>query len=107
MLVSSSLMCGEIGRKVKEASGTMSTYLGATAIAQPPTGADEGCKHFWLIDTPSGPVSRGICKVCGEAKEFKNYLESSPWGDDGRDSASRGSIKVTVSANDSLDLNEE
>ena len=75
-------MCGGIGRKAKEASRTMSTYLGATAIAQPPTGADEGCKHFWLIDTPSGPVSRGVCKVCGVVKEFKNYLDTTPYWED-------------------------
>ncbi|MBM3946092.1 MAG: hypothetical protein FJ315_01665 [SAR202 cluster bacterium] len=60
----------------------MSNYLGATAVAQPPVGADAGCKHFWLIDTPNGPVSRGVCKVCGLAKEFKNYLDTTPYWED-------------------------
>ena len=42
-----------------------------------------GCTHHWVIDTPSGPVSNGVCKVCGEVREFRNYLENSPsWEDD-------------------------
>ena len=30
--------------------------------------------HRWRIDEPSGPRSQGVCKVCGEQKEFKNWL---------------------------------
>lgn len=30
--------------------------------------------HRWRIDEPSGPRSTGVCKVCGEHKEFKNWL---------------------------------
>ncbi|MFN0147426.1 MAG: hypothetical protein ACKVT1_13015 [Dehalococcoidia bacterium] len=30
--------------------------------------------HRWLIDEPNGPVSRGVCKVCGTTKDFKNWL---------------------------------
>jgi len=33
------------------------------------------CAHHWVIDTPSGPVSHGTCKVCGEAREFQNSAE--------------------------------
>ncbi|MBI1984849.1 MAG: hypothetical protein HYS60_01920 [Candidatus Wildermuthbacteria bacterium] len=32
--------------------------------------------HHWLIDTPQGPVSKGICKQCGKEAEFKNALPS-------------------------------
>ncbi|MSP79099.1 MAG: hypothetical protein EXR67_06060 [Dehalococcoidia bacterium] len=58
-----------------------------TAVAQPPTiaGADLGCKHFWLIDTPTGPASRGTCKHCGQMKEFRNYLEAASYWDDSDD----------------------
>jgi hypothetical protein len=35
-----------------------------------------GCVHYWVIDVPSGPVSGGKCRVCGEKKEFRNSLES-------------------------------
>jgi len=28
--------------------------------------------HYWLIATPAGPESEGICQVCGEHRMFKN-----------------------------------
>lgn len=30
--------------------------------------------HRWRIEEPNGPMSRGICKVCGTEKQFKNWL---------------------------------
>lgn len=30
--------------------------------------------HRWRIDEPNGPVSIGVCKVCGAEKQFKNWL---------------------------------
>lgn len=43
----------------------------------------EQCTHHWVIESPSGPASRGLCKLCGEEREFRNYLENSPyWEDD-------------------------
>lgn len=61
----------------------MSQRLSNTAVVQPPvTGADQDCKHFWVIDSPSGPVSRGECQVCGETREFKNYLEAASYWED-------------------------
>ncbi|MEX0783109.1 MAG: hypothetical protein WD557_10695 [Dehalococcoidia bacterium] len=30
--------------------------------------------HRWRIEEPDGPKSRGVCKVCGVEKEFKNWL---------------------------------
>ena len=32
------------------------------------------CRHYWLIDSPNGPTSRGICKLCGEEKDFNNSM---------------------------------
>ena len=41
------------------------------------------CVHYWVIDVPSGPVSKGRCRLCGESAEFSNYLETgSAWDDD-------------------------
>ena len=37
---------------------------------------DATCVHHWVIDVPAGPVSKGTCRLCGEAQEFRNYLES-------------------------------
>ena len=32
------------------------------------------CRHHWIIEAPSGPTSRGICKLCGAKEEFRNSL---------------------------------
>ena len=31
------------------------------------------CCHYWVIETPEGPISKGICKFCGEEKEFDSF----------------------------------
>ena len=41
------------------------------AEAQEPDGQDE-CRHYWLIESPNGPISRGTCKFCGAEKDFHN-----------------------------------
>jgi len=28
--------------------------------------------HHWVIDSPDGPTSLGVCKHCGREKEFNN-----------------------------------
>jgi|WetSurMetagenome_2_1015567.scaffolds.fasta_scaffold1805857_1 hypothetical protein len=35
---------------------------------------ENGCHHFWVIEEANGPSSRGICKHCGQAKEFYNAM---------------------------------
>jgi hypothetical protein len=30
--------------------------------------------HRWRIPEPDGPMSIGVCKVCGAEKQFKNWL---------------------------------
>lgn len=30
------------------------------------------CVHHWVIDPPNGPTSVGVCKNCGEEREFPN-----------------------------------
>jgi hypothetical protein len=32
------------------------------------------CHHYWIIESPAGPASKGVCKFCGARKEFMNYL---------------------------------
>lgn len=43
----------------------------------PPT-----CRHHWVIQAATAPVSLGVCQICSEVKEFKNYVEASTWGDE-------------------------
>jgi hypothetical protein len=37
------------------------------------------CKHHWMIESPNGPTSMGVCKICGERSEFKNSMPGSGW----------------------------
>lgn len=32
------------------------------------------CRHYWIVESPAGPASKGVCKFCGARKEFRNYL---------------------------------
>ncbi len=58
---------------------------GATPEPAAPT-----CRHHWVIESASGPTSPGRCRNCGAQKEFKNYIEAVPWGEETRPgSASR------------------
>ncbi len=31
------------------------------------------CTHYWVIEPPNGPISKGVCKLCGSQKEFRNW----------------------------------
>ncbi len=33
---------------------------------------ENDCTHFWIIEEPSGPTSKGVCRYCGAVKEFLN-----------------------------------
>ena len=65
------------------------------------------CHHHWLIEVPDGPVSRGKCRLCGGTQEFKNVIESIPYGQDSSDLTAEETIKVIVPSNDSDDLEDE
>ena len=34
--------------------------------------ASGGCTHHWIIATPNGHLSRGVCKRCGCERDFEN-----------------------------------
>jgi len=36
--------------------------------------AKEECSHYWIIEVANGPKSRGVCRYCGEEKEFQNTM---------------------------------
>ena len=44
-------------------------------------------QHYWLLDAPSGPMTKGICinspkhdiTGCGATKDFPNSHEGSAW----------------------------
>ena len=45
-----------------------------------PEQLQEECVHHWIIDSPSGPASRGSCRKCGAEKDFPNTIADSTWG---------------------------
>jgi len=34
------------------------------------------CAHYWVIEPANGPLSQGVCQVCLEVKQFKNFVDS-------------------------------
>jgi len=47
------------------------------------------CRHRWLIASPNGPTSEGVCRVCGARRDFRN--SSDDYISDGTAGALRGS----------------
>lgn len=45
----------------------------------PDGGFTDECVHFWVIETPNGPTSEGLCKLCGKAQQFRNSISGSMW----------------------------
>ncbi len=45
-------------------------------------GTDTDCQHHWVIETPNGAVSGGRCKLCGQARAFRNSTEDMLWDSD-------------------------
>jgi hypothetical protein len=41
--------------------------------------ARAGCAHYWIIESPQGPVSKGVCRYCGAVSEFSNYMPYPSW----------------------------
>ena len=70
---------------------------------------ETSCKHYWVIQAATGPVSQGVCQTCGEARDFKNYVEASTWGDDKSAAkakaaaAQKATVEETVSNEESED----
>lgn len=52
----------------------METKTSASTIVTEPAAEHP---HRWIIEEPSGATSRGVCRICGTEKEFRNWLESS------------------------------
>lgn len=36
--------------------------------------AERECRHYWVIESSGGSTSRGVCKFCGEERQFYNWL---------------------------------
>ncbi len=82
-----------------------------TTIAPEPkiesTPAVAACRHHWVIQPADGPVSNGSCQVCGETREFKNYVESATWGDSRISSKGASATASVESTSDDEDTNDQ
>ena len=65
------------------------------------------CRHYWVIQPADGSVSNGSCQVCGETREFKNYVESATWGDSRTSSKSSSESAIVSSTSDDEDMNDQ
>ena len=68
------------------------------------------CRHHWVIQPADGPVSNGACQICGETRDFKNYVEAATWGDSriaSKNSAASASVQSTSDDDDSDDQNAD
>jgi hypothetical protein len=53
----------------------MREVIGRSASAILKTGRRAArCSHHWIIEVAIGPLSKGVCKLCGAEKEFRNQL---------------------------------
>lgn len=48
--------------------------LEVNADASKARGKRRQCCHHWIIEAAVLPLSRGMCKLCGEARVFRNHL---------------------------------
>ena len=55
------------------------------------------CRHHWVIQPATGPISSGVCQICDETREFQNYVEASTWGDDKSSNRASARAKADVS----------
>ena len=43
---------------------------------------EAGWVHHWVIESPGGPESRGVCRRCGVQKGFANSTIEAVWEDE-------------------------
>ena len=37
------------------------------------------CAHHWVIEASNGPLSGGVCRKCGQSREFQNSVDTLAW----------------------------
>ena len=62
------------------------------------------CRHHWLIDVAGGPTSKGVCRLCGTERQFRNYLDSTEWE---REPALPEPVRLVGSSVGSIEESEE
>lgn len=79
---------------VKESIIELRPMEGADA-EQAAVATEVHCRHHWIIESPQGATSKGVCKLCGAIREFRNAAGSGYWEDDAGSDLSRWSRRST------------
>lgn len=58
--------------------------------------AEAQCVHHWVIDSPAGSTSTGVCRICGERRVFSNYVSDFIFEGDSAESLQPGGWKKPV-----------
>jgi hypothetical protein len=59
-------------------------------------GGDPECVHHWVIDSPAGSVSAGLCRICGARRTFANYVSDFIYEGDSADTLPQAGRKKPV-----------
>jgi len=54
------------------------SVFGDLELAAPVTAACNmklDCYHHWIIDVATDPLSKGVCRLCGDEKMFRNQFQ--------------------------------
>jgi hypothetical protein len=54
-----------------------------SAVQEREAPAAAECRHHWLIESPHGATSWGMCKLCGARREFSNSASDAIWDGEG------------------------
>ena len=63
------------------------------------------CSHHWVIEGARGPTSKGICRLCGAEKGFRNYLEGARLDNDATQDS--GAIATSIAHSKQTDPSED
>ena len=80
------LLTGEANSSAKELRPALN-WKGLNVTNDEEIGSE--CRHHWIIESPNGPTSQGVCKLCGERGEFRNSMPVSGWDREGAKNRSR------------------
>ena len=47
------------------------------------TAEETPCQHHWMLESPSGRVLTGFCKMCGASRQFNTAGVDMAWENDG------------------------
>jgi hypothetical protein len=83
-------------RHLGEASGALDL---AAPVASAPN-LRHNCCHHWIIDVAKAPLSKGVCRLCGEEKLFRNQLH---WDE----IVPEGVVNIRRQASGSINIAEE